>query len=155
MRIIRIMNQKMLIGAAIIIILLLVLFRPWYAPIADKAAVRSAVEEFGLKLKSVSLLAPPETLRSEIRANYADLVAPELLENWLREPSRAPGRETSSPWPERLEMKKMEAADNGYWVWADVVEMTSTGEAGRYPVLIQVVPRGGKWLISSLGTVQY
>ena len=52
-------------------------------------------------------------------------------------------------------MKKMEAADNGYWVWADVVEMTSTGEAGRYPVLIQVVPRGGKWLISSLGTVQY
>src|SRR3989338_9866599 len=102
------MNQKMLIGAAIIILLLLVLFRPWYAPIADKAAVRSAVEEFGLKLKSVSLLAPPETLRSEIRANYADLVAPELLENWLREPSRAPGRETSSPWPERLEMKRSE-----------------------------------------------
>ena len=57
-------------------------------------------KEFGSRLKLVSLLAPEDVLRRDIEEHFVDLVTPELLNKWLDDPTAAPGRLTSSPWPE-------------------------------------------------------
>src|SRR5690606_21398974 len=60
---------------------------------AAQAAAADLVRRFGQRLARVSLLAPPGTLREEIRTQYAPLVTPALLESWLEDPPSAPGRE--------------------------------------------------------------
>lgn len=115
----------------------------------DPAAAREVVERFGERMRLVSLLAPDTVRDREIREAYADLVTPSLLEAWLADRSRAPGRETSSPWPERIEVRSV-AAENGAAcvVEGDVVHVTSVGqETFREPVTLRVVENGG-WRIA-------
>src|SRR5438105_2826431 len=77
----------------------------------DEAAVRSLVTEFGDHLKNVSLAADPQILRDSIRTEYAPYVTPELLQKWQNNSETAPGRRTSSPWPERIDITS--ATENG------------------------------------------
>jgi hypothetical protein len=63
------------------------------------AGTREVVERMGERLKRVSLLAPESVLMREIQEAYAPLVTPELLEQWIADPTSAPGRDVSSPWP--------------------------------------------------------
>ena len=69
---------------------------------SSEAAVRHLVTEFGSRLKNVSLLATEDTVKNSIRENYGDLVSPALLGKWHNDVNQAPGRVTSSPWPERM-----------------------------------------------------
>jgi hypothetical protein len=71
------------------------------------------VELLGERMKQVSLLAPAYEVRAEIRENYTELVTPRLLDQWLFRPDAAPGREVSSPWPERIEIDTVGAAEGG------------------------------------------
>jgi hypothetical protein len=116
--------------------------------------VRAVVEDFGSRLQSVSLLAPDAA--DQIGAQYADLVTPELLATWQADPSQAPGRLTSSPWPERLEIRVVRpVSETEYTVEAVLVEMTSTGDSGRANVRLIVIGEGDAWLISAFEPIDF
>ena len=67
------------------------------ASAAEDAAVTAVVQEFGGRLKNVSLLAPDAA--QQIEAQYGQFTAADLLAVWMADPLQAPGRLTSSPWP--------------------------------------------------------
>src|SRR5918992_2146126 len=79
----------------------------------DAPEVRQVVERFGERLQRVSLLAPESVVVREVRAAYAPFVTPELLATWTSNPRSAPGREVSSPWPARIEVRSVQVADAG------------------------------------------
>jgi hypothetical protein len=117
---------------------------------AAEEAVRGLVEAFGRKLQMVSVLAPEDILRASMREHYADYVSPALLEAWLNDPESAPGRLTSSPWPDRIEVRSVEKkADDAYRVEGDIIETTSAdGEpAAKRPVTLEVRNVDGRWRI--------
>ncbi|HEX7090570.1 MAG TPA: hypothetical protein VF192_10590, partial [Longimicrobiales bacterium] len=128
--------------------------------VADERAAQAAadlVRRFGQRLARVSLLAPPGALREAIRAQYGPLVTPALLEAWLADPSSAPGRDVSSPWPDRIEVRDVrrirpDAVEvTGDVVYSTSVEATRGGAARREPVVVTVV-RGsdGEWRIGGV-----
>jgi len=122
----------------------------------ERAAVIAVVERFGERLARVSPLAPVETARQEVRREYGPLVTASLLEAWLADPSAAPGRRVSSPWPARIEVGSVRRTGPGaYEVVGSVVYVTSAeaaaggGEAARAGVVLAVVQDGaGAWRIA-------
>jgi len=128
-------------------------------PAADPAeAVAAVVEGFGSRLKNVSLLAPDAA--QQIEAQYAEFVAPRLLAAWVADPLQAPGRLTSSPWPERIEIDTLNSVDEeAYAVVGRVIEITSaeinTGRiAVSYAVSLAITKTGGRWLISDYQVIE-
>ncbi len=123
---------------------------------ADKEAVISLVEAFGSRLQYVSLLAPEDILVESIRANYGPYVSPALLEEWVENPQSAPGRLTSSPWPDRIEVLEVEKlSEDQYEVRGNIIEVTSVekltgGAAAKYPVVLMVRRVDGRWLIDAV-----
>jgi hypothetical protein len=116
--------------------------------------VRAVVEDFGSRLQNVSLLAPDAA--DQIAAQYGDLVTPELLAAWQADPSQAPGRLTSSPWPDHLDIRIVRpVSETEYTVEAVLVEMTSTGESGRANVRLIVIGEGDAWLISAFEPIDF
>jgi len=117
-------------------------------------AVTSVVVAFGGSLDMVSLLAPAASVAESMEANYAPYVAPELLAQWESDPAHAPGRLTSSPAPDHIEVSSAQAnADGTYTVLGRVIETTSAATAtstgsGSYPVTIRLENRDGSWLIT-------
>jgi hypothetical protein len=119
----------------------------------DVVEARSVVEQFGQRLKRVSLLAPDSIVLGEIRQAYGSLVTPALLERWTATPNRAPGRKVSSPWPDRIEVRSIEAGAGGCHVRGDVIYVTSgaqpSGSIGaRESVVLHVAPGTGGWRIT-------
>lgn len=125
---------------------------------AEADAVAAVVQNFGSRLKNVSLLAPDAA--EQIQAQYAEFVTPELLTVWMADPLRAPGRLTSSPWPDRIEIDAIHSIDSTlYHLVARVVEITSA-EVGTdkivasYAVSFTVSQTGGLWLISDYKIIE-
>ncbi|HET7674301.1 MAG TPA: hypothetical protein VFL54_02160 [Gammaproteobacteria bacterium] len=131
---------------------------PQVAPAASKGCdapeVRTVVERFGLALKRVSLLAPMAMLKRDIRRAYAPFVTPQLLQTWLADPTAAPGRRVSSPWPARIDVNTVQPAANGACtVTGEIVYVTSVerahgGAAARRAVKLQVINANG-WRIDA------
>lgn len=118
-------------------------------------AARAVVEEFGRRLKLVSLLAPPDVLGASMREQYGDLVSPELLERWQGDPSNAPGRLVSSPWPDRIDIVTVaRRADGAFEVQGEIIEKTSadTGEgfSAKRAITLVVARTGDRWLITDV-----
>lgn len=136
-----------------------VLSRP--TPSNDRTQEASAlVKEFGTHLKEVPLLADPATLSASMDTAYSPYVAPELLALWKADASVAPGRLTSSPWPERIEVASATKQEDGsYQVEANVIEVANgsngTEEVSRYPASVKVEERAGKLLITSFQKSEY
>lgn len=111
----------------------------------DPEDARALLTELGTRAQRVPLLAPDSILQPALREAYDSLVTPELLDRWLSAPIEAPGRETSSPWPERMEIDSVVAAEDGSCrVYGTLVYVTSTeaatgGEVGRRTVVARVV----------------
>lgn len=117
----------------------------------DDPAVRSVVGQFGRRLADVSLLAPDSVLEAEMRNAYAPFVTARLLESWMADPSSAPGRQVSSPWPHRIEIRSAAADDGLCRVQGDVILVTSadtTTAAVREPVSMLLRDSAG-WRISA------
>lgn len=120
---------------------------------ADETEVRQLVDDFGKRLQSVSLLAPDAA--QEIQQQYSEFVSPGLLQTWMSNPSEAPGRLVSSPWPDRIEITSMqkEAADRyiitGFVVEVTSVEVVNGGAAARTPVRIVAEKVQGDWRITA------
>jgi len=109
--------------------------------------VRTTVAQFGNQLNSVSLLSPAAA--EEIRRSYGPYVAPELLALWIQDPSMAPGRATSSPWPDHIAVDTVVKNETGsYDVMGRVILKTSTEDAGIVPVSLTVANVGGSFLIT-------
>lgn len=127
----------------------------------ESFVVKNLVTEFGSNMKNVSLLAPADVLQKEMDENYKSYVVPELLENWKANPQEAPGRLTSSPWPERIEIDDVTLVTPLiYQVKGRVIEMTSdstTTQAASYQVVIEVFKgnEGGTWRISTFEKQSY
>jgi hypothetical protein len=86
---------------------------------------------------------------------YSSYVTPELLTQWEAAPTSSPGRLTSSPWPDRIDITSVtQNPDGSYMVSGNVAEITSVeetqgGVADTYPVVLTVENRDGQWLIAS------
>ncbi|MCR4443504.1 MAG: hypothetical protein NUV48_15330 [Peptococcaceae bacterium] len=123
---------------------------------SDKAAVASLVEDFGSRLQKVSLQAPKDIVNKSMQENYGDFVSPALLSEWLREPSNAPGRVLSSPWPDRIEILSIEKlSESAYEVKGEIIEMTSVemvngGVAAKRPITLVVGKVENRWLITAV-----
>ncbi|KAB2329951.1 hypothetical protein F7731_21040 [Cytobacillus depressus] len=134
---------------------------PQEAGQSDKKLVTNIVEEFGKKLQMVSLLAPKKELKKNMTEQYGGLVAKPLLEKWINNPEGAPGRQTSSPWPERIEILSVEkATDASYKVKGEIIEITSVekekgGFAAKQPIDLTVKKRNNDWLITDVTLGEY
>lgn len=122
---------------------------------SDQTAIIGLVENFGSKLQMVSLQAPSDTVNQSMQENYGDLVSPELLAKWQSEPLKAPGRITSSPWPDRIEILTVEKVSNSYEVKGEIIEITSKeqvngGVAVKQPITLVVKKIGDRWLIDAV-----
>ena len=119
------------------------------------------VEEFGGTLKNVSLLAPRGEVIKAIEDNYSSYVTEELLGKWINNPRIAPGRISSSPWPERIEVSEIERLSDGeYVVKGKIIEVTSTevrggGAAAERTVELIVRKVGNDWLIDEMTMGKY
>ncbi len=125
---------------------------------AEADAVAATVQKFGSRLKNVSLLAPDAA--EQIEVQYAEFVTPELLAAWMADPLQAPGRLTSSPWPDRIEIDAIHLIDAKlYHLVGRVLEITSE-EIGTdkivasYAVSFTVSQTGGVWLISDYKIIE-
>ena len=121
----------------------------------DEEEVIKLVEDFGSTLKNVSLLAPRDAVIQAIEDNYSPYVTDGLMQSWIAHPRRAPGRTTSSPWPERIEITEVERpSEDEYLVIGRIVEVTSTeaegGAAAFRPVKLSVRKIENKWLIDDI-----
>lgn len=115
-----------------------------------EVVVRSTVEEFGTKLRNVSLLGPSDVVAREMDENYSLIVDAELFARWKADPRNAPGRLTSSPWPEGIQIESVTKNNDGsYSVAGYVNETTSEGEAplASYPVTMRLEMLDGHWMI--------
>jgi len=126
----------------------------------NKKAVISLVEGFGAKLQMVSLLAPSDTVKKNMEDNYTVYVTAQLLEKFKNDPINAPGRLTSSPWPDRIEIVSADKVTEGvYKVEGKIMEITSTEKksetAATRPITLEVKKTEGTWLISSVTLGEY
>jgi hypothetical protein len=117
---------------------------------SEEEAVRSTVASFGRALQMVSLSASSSAIASSATQYYAPYVSLNLLAYWQGAPSTTPGRLTSSPWPDRIDITSaVKNADGTYAVTGRVVETTSAGgQTGSYPVSITLDNENGRWLIT-------
>jgi hypothetical protein len=152
-------TKNVLIGLVGLIVLIVIgaLFINSFAPDRvdpqDEQEIRALVMNFGEGLKNVPLSAPSEATAQAISNEYSRFVTEDLLETWLQDPPQAPGRLTSSPWPDRIEIISVAKSGTTYIVRGNIILMTSTevsqgGNAGTEPVLISVRKEDGMWRIS-------
>jgi hypothetical protein len=127
----------------------------------EEEKVTKLIKDFGSKLQMVSLLAPSDTIKKSMQESYGKYVLPELLDKWANDPLNAPGRLTSSPWPDRIEIFSIvKDAENAYQVKGEIVEITSaekpgTGAAARRPVTLTVKKQEDQWRISDVKMEPY
>ncbi len=127
----------------------------------DEEEVIILVKDFGRTLKNVSLLAPRDTVIQAIKDNYSPYVTDELMQSWITHPRRAPGRTTSSPWPERIEITEVEKlSEDEYSIKGRIVEVTSAeaesgGAAAFRPVELIIRRTENKWLIDEITIYNY
>ena len=114
---------------------------------AEEATASQLVVTFGSHLKNVSLLAPNAS--TTIASEYGNYIDPALLVTWQANPSIAPGRETSSPSPDHIEISSVQPSAGGYMVQGNIMMVTSSGSAGSIPFSAMVQLEGGQWYITS------
>ena len=128
---------------------------------SDEEAVASLVEGFGSKLQLVSLLAPKDIVEKSMKENYGDFVSEALLTEWASDPLSAPGRLTSSPWPDRIEVLSIvKLSEDTYEVKGKVIEITSTekesgGIAAKRPITLMIRKFNSNWLIDDVTLGSY
>jgi hypothetical protein len=110
------------------------------------------IENFGMRLQTVSLQSPDAA--QEIQKQYSEFVTPAILETWMKDVSKAPGRIVSSPWSDRIEISTLskEGSDR-YEITGAIAEVTSLevvngGVADKIQVRIVVQKDQGCWFIA-------
>lgn len=121
----------------------------------EEPQIVNLVEGFGSKLSMVSLLAPKDEVAKSMEDNYRDFVSQDLIKGWIEDPENAPGRLTSSPWPERIDVTSVNKLSanlyevNGVIIEMTSVEMTEGGVAATRSITVEVRKVEGRWLIDA------
>lgn len=119
----------------------------------EKIQIENLVKNFGENLKNVFLMSPEDIVKDSLKENYEEFVSPALLEKWQNDTVNAPGRVSSSPWPERIDIVSIEKlSDFEYVVNGNIIDMTSVemtqgGIAGSKPVTLNIKKIEDQWLI--------
>lgn len=127
----------------------------------EEQQIVNLVEGFGSKLSMVSLLAPKAEVAKSMEETYRDFVSQDLIKEWIENPEIAPGRLTSSPWPERIDVTDViKRSSDLYEVTGVMIEVTSAemaegGVAARRPITLEVRQVGGQWLIDACRVGSY
>ena len=117
--------------------------------------MRTVVTDFGKRLRMVAVLAPKDIAGKAMDDAYSPFVAPDLLARWKNDPQRAPGKRTSSPSPERIDITSITAKGHDtYGVTGKVILLTAQErrEGGIFQansVTITVAQQQGKWVITA------
>jgi hypothetical protein len=136
----------------------------WPTALEDQDAARAVVEEFGIKLKNVSILEDKTLVADALAREYGALVAPALLAKWQNDPTQAPGRVAISPWPDHIAIAHVERESRSrYVIDGHVVEVTNEGgaleaeprEAARRPITLAVEEQGASWRIVEVALGAY
>lgn len=120
---------------------------------STKSSAARVVKDFGSKLKNVPLLASKDVLRKSMEENYGSLVSSSLIEKWINDPLNAPGRLTSSPWPDRIEISSnKKISKDTYEIIGEIIEVTSVekisgGIAAKRPIILIVKKINNSWMI--------
>ena len=121
----------------------------------QETAVKTVVTEFGKRLRMVAVLAPKEMVTKAMDEEYSAFVSTDLLAIWKNNPEKAPGKRTSSPSPERIDISSIEAkGPDTYVVKGKVILLTAQerSDGGIFqanPVTMTVEQRHGKWVITA------
>jgi hypothetical protein len=121
----------------------------------QETAVKTVVTEFGKRLRMVAIMAPKEMVTKAMDEQYSTLVSADLLAHWKNNPEKAPGKRTSSPSPERIDISSIEAKGHDtYVVKGKVILLTAQerrdgGIFQANPVTMTVEQRPGKWVITA------
>ncbi len=117
----------------------------------EDMVIRALVAEFGTKLQEVPLLASTTARTAAMNASYSKYVAPELLAKWYPEGADALGRQTSSPWPDHIDVIEVRPLGQNFVVEANIIEVALSQEgrvpAAVLPVRLTLEKRGDRWLI--------
>jgi hypothetical protein len=111
------------------------------------------VELFGARQQNVSTQAPAANAGT-IRVQYAGLVAPALLARWMADPTAAPGREVSSPWPYHIAITAVvfngtdSCSVSGQLVMLSSAYVANGAVDAEVPVHLQLSRLSGHWLIT-------
>lgn len=115
---------------------------------ADKQAVMQLVEQFGNKLRDVSLTASKKQVEKLMHEHYGEYVTQELIGSWLEDRENAPGRLTTNPWPARIDISSVEkTSEDEYTVNGRIMEVAFNNIAATRPILLKVTRTGERWLI--------
>ena len=122
---------------------------------SDTAQVRIIVAGLGDNLVKVPLIAPSNVVDFAMDQYYAQYVRPDLLSAWKNDPMSAPGRLTSSPWPDSIEVTGITKRDTDtYVVNASIIEVahgasgTTTETVSKDPVSFTLSRGPDGWQIS-------
>ncbi|HXE66100.1 MAG TPA: hypothetical protein VN630_03575, partial [Rhodanobacteraceae bacterium] len=101
------------------------------------------------------VLAPPDAVRAELPKAYGGLLSPALLKTWQAHPDQIIGREGSSPWPDRIEIKQLDCTTNGCRVTGDVDYITSNevahgGVFMRRDITLELAGTAYGWRITAV-----
>lgn len=122
----------------------------------EKAQIAEMVTLFGSKLALVSLTNPKAVILQEMQTHYSDFVSSQLIEQWAEEPDQAPGRLTSSPWPDRIETINVEwIQDGSFAVNGTIVEVIAEAidnniTAATRSIQLRVEKIDGHWYITQV-----
>lgn len=101
-----------------------------HSTLSNEALVRITVASFGDALQEVPLVAKLDIVAFAMDKYYSYYIHPDLLEKWKKDPLHAPGRLTSSPWPDRIDITSTtKNADGTYTIDAGIVEVVN-GKTG-------------------------
>lgn len=115
----------------------------------DMSEVSKLVTTFANNEKNISLQAPATTTKMDIQLTYGQYVTDALLQEWRNDPVHAPGRLTSSPWPDHIVIDSISPQGAGYVVSGRMILMSSTGPSGEVPAVMIVVRENGAWKIAA------
>lgn len=124
--------------------------------ITDEQFVHQAVSDFGGCLKSVELDVPRQDIIAAMGRGMKRFISDRLYREFVQDTSKIPGRITSSPWPESIQIDSMQKIDNAsYLVSGKIILMTSDalaqgGNAGETPITLTVKNVSGTWLIDDI-----
>lgn len=120
-----------------------------------RKAARSVVERFGKRMQAISVLAPPDAVRAELPKAYGGLLSPALLKTWHAHPDQIIGREGSSPWPDRIEIRQLDcnATDcraNGAVDYITSNEVEHGGVFMRRAITLELTGTAQGWRIAGV-----
>lgn len=157
-------SKKMLIAIVTVVVLAVAAGAVWYLNkpeqgtnlVSEQYTVAGITNAFGANLKMVSLLAPEKDLIDAFDRQYKPFITPELLAEWKADPTKAIGRSTSSPYPDKIEIASVnKVSKKSYVVTGNVIEVANATKGtvttvSVYPVTLTFTNVDGTWLISAL-----